>query len=54
MHVFHGVVCCVWLNGCDEHYVYVHMVEEKALGVCQLWKLIWSAYGIRKKVEAKD
>ena len=25
---------------CDAHYVYVHMVEEKTLGDCQVWKLI--------------
>jgi len=24
---------------CDAHYVYVHMIEERALGVCQVWKL---------------
>ena len=32
MHVLHGVVWWVWLYVCDSHYVYVHMVEEKALG----------------------
>jgi len=26
--------------GRDAHYVYVHMVEEKALGVCQAWQPI--------------
>jgi len=30
------------------------MVEEKALGVCQVWKPLHCAYGIREKVEAKD
>jgi len=40
VHVFHGVVHHVWLYVCDANYVYVHMVEEKALGVCQVWKLI--------------
>ena len=39
---------------CDVHYVYVHMVEEKALGVFCVWKPIPSAYGIKTKVEAKD
>jgi len=39
---------------CDAHYVYVHMVEEKALNVCRVSKLIWSAYEINTKVEAKD
>ena len=36
MHVFHGVVCHVWLYGHDAHYVYVHMVEEKTLSFCQV------------------
>ena len=54
MHVLHGVVCCVWLYVCDAHYVYVHMVEEKAMGVCQMWQPIQSAYKIKTKVEAKD
>jgi len=40
VHVLHGVVCHVWLHMCDAHYVYVHMVEEKALGVCWVWQLI--------------
>ena len=35
MHVLHGVVCRVWLYVWDVHYVCVHMVEGKALGVCQ-------------------
>ena len=39
---------------CDAHYMYVHMVEEKALGVCQVWKPIQSAYEIKRKVEPKD
>ena len=50
----HGVVCRVWFNVCDACYVYVLMVEEKALGACWVWKSIWSVYRIRKKVEAKD
>ena len=54
MHVLHGVVCRVWLCVCDAHYVYVHMVEEKALGVFRVQKPIWCAYIIRTKVEAKD
>ena len=33
MHVLHGVVCHLWLYVCDANYVYVHMVEEKELGV---------------------
>lgn len=53
MHVLHGVVCHVSLYVCDAHYVYVHMVEEKALGVCRVWKPIQCAYGIRTKVEDK-
>ena len=54
MHVLHVVVCHVWLYMCDTHYVYVHMVEEKALNFFQVWKLIQSVYEIRTKVEAKD
>jgi len=54
VHVLHGVVCCVWLYVCDLHYVYVYMVEEKELGVCWVWRLIWRVYRIRTKVEAKD
>jgi len=54
MHVFHGVVCHVWLYVCDAHYVYVHMVEVKELHVCWVWKPIWSAYKIRTKVEGKN
>ena len=50
----HGVVCHVWLYVCDAHYVYVHMVEEKALGVFRVWQLIQCAYRTRTKVEAKD
>jgi len=38
MHVFHGVVCHVWLYVCDAHYVYVHMVEVKELHV--YWSFI--------------
>ena len=38
---------------CDAHYVYVHMVEEKALGVCWVWKSIRGVYRIKTKVEAK-
>ena len=38
---------------CDAHYVYVHMVEEKQLGVCLVWKSIRSAYRIKTKVEPK-
>ena len=52
MHVLHGVVCHVYVS--DAHYVYVHMVEEKALGVCLVWQSIQSAYWIKTKVEAKD
>jgi len=33
VHVLHGVVCQVWLYVCDAHYLSMHMVEEKALGV---------------------
>jgi len=40
VHVLHGIVNRVWLYVCDEHYVYVYMVEEKELGVFQMWKLI--------------
>lgn len=32
----------------------MHMVEEKALGVCLVWQPIQSEYGIKTKVEAKD
>jgi len=42
---------CV-VNVCDAHYVYVDLVEEKALGVYRVWKLIWSVYRIKTKVEA--
>jgi len=54
VNVLHGVVCQVWLYGCDAHYVYVHMVEEKTLGVGRVWQPIQSAYKIRRKVEATD
>ena len=40
---------CMVLYVCDAHYVYVYMVEENALGVCQVWKLIQCAY-IKEKV----
>ena len=49
MHIFYGVVCCVWLYVRDAHYVYVNMVEEKVLGVFRVWQLIWCAYEIRTK-----
>jgi len=39
VHVLH-VVCRVWLYVCDAHYVYVHVVEDKEPGVCQVWKPI--------------
>jgi len=52
--VFHGIVCHVCLYVCDAHYVYVHMVEEKELGLRRVWKMIWSKYRIRTKVETKD
>ena len=39
---------------CDAHYVYVHMVEEKELGVCLVWQPIRSAYEINTNIEAKD
>ena len=35
-----GVISRVWLYMWDVHYVYVHMIEEKALGVCGVWKPI--------------
>jgi len=54
MHVLHGVVCCVLLYVWNVNYVYVHIVEEKALGVCHVWKLIRGAYRIRKKEKSKD
>jgi len=40
VNVLYGVVCHVWSYVCDAHYVYVHMVEDKALGVCLVWQLI--------------
>ena len=40
MHVLHGVVCHVWLYVCDAHYMHVHMVEDKAMGVFQVWQPI--------------
>ena len=43
---------CLYVH--DAHYVYVHMVEEKALGVFQVWQPIQSACVIRTKVTAKD
>jgi len=45
---------CMALYICDEHYVYVHMVKEKALGVFWVWQPIQCMYGIRTKIEAKD
>ena len=39
---------------CDAHYVYVNMVEDKALGVFLVWQPIQSMNGIKTKVEAKD
>lgn len=51
MHVLHGVVCHVWLYVCNAYYVFAHMVEEKALGFCRVWKPICE---IRIKAEAKD
>ena len=54
MHVFHGVICRVWFYVCDAYYVYVHMVEENAVGVCRVWKMIQSAQRIKTKVDAKD
>jgi len=54
MHVLHGVVWHVWFYVYDAYYVYVHMVEEKALHVCQVWQSIRCAYRIRTKVGAKD
>ena len=36
MHILHGVVCKVWMYVCDAHYVSMHVVEEKTLGVCQM------------------
>lgn len=49
VQVLHNVVCHVWLYVCDLHYVYVHMVEEKALGAFWEWKLLWYAYEIKTK-----
>ena len=51
--MLHGVVCRVWSYVCDAHYVYVHLVEEKALSVCRVWQLIECAYKIRTKVEVR-
>ena len=51
--VLHGIVCRVWLYVCDTHYVYVHLVNENTLGVCQVWKLIHCAYEIRIKAEVR-
>ena len=53
-------LCCVSGVGvyvvCVVHCVYVYMVEEKALDVCQVWQLICCAYekGQRIKVEETD
>ncbi len=47
MCVLHGVVCHVW----DVHYVCVHTVEEKALGIFRVWKPIQSVYEIKTNVE---
>ena len=46
------VVCRLYV--CDVHYMYVHMVEEKALVVCRVWKPIQSTYKIRTKVKVKN
>ena len=54
MHVLYGVVFHVCLYVCDAHYVYVHMVEEKGLGVCRVWQSNQCAYVIRTKVEARN
>jgi len=54
MHVLHGLVCHVWLYVWDVHYVCVHMVEDKSLGVCRVQQPIQSGCEIRTKVEAKD
>lgn len=54
MHVLHGIVCHMWFFLCDAHYVYVHMVEEKELGVSWVWQPIQCVYRIRTKVEVKD
>jgi len=39
------VVCHVWLDVCDAHYVYVYKVEENGLGVYQVWQPIRHVYG---------
>ena len=39
---------------CDEHYVYVHMVEEKELGVWRVGQPIQYALGIKTKVETNN
>jgi len=44
-----GVVVCMWCTLC----VCAHGWGE-GIGCCRVWKLIRCAYGIRKKVEAKD
>jgi len=53
MHVFHGVACRMWSYACDAHYVYVHLMEEKALDVCWVWKPIWCVYR-KNKGRSKD
>jgi len=47
-----GMLCVMYVF--DAHYLYVYMAKEKALGVCLVWKMIQSVYGIRTKLEAKD
>lgn len=37
LYVMCGCMCVV-------HTVYMYVVEEKALGVCQVWQLIQCAY----------
>jgi len=48
------LICHVCLYVCDAHYVYMHMVEEKALRVSQVWQIIQCVYKIRTKVEANE
>ena len=50
VHVLCGVIRHVWLYVYDAHYVYVYMVEEKALGVFRVWQPIQCAY---KKDQSK-
>jgi len=48
-----GACVAWWFYVCDAHHAYVHLMEEKEMGVCWVWQLIQCVYR-NNKGKSKD